>query len=660
MKSNSPANLIRFTSLLGLAWLLVAPTVLAQSTAGVSEQDFLDEMPIVLSVSRMPQRLDETPGAVTILDRDFIRSSGARDLPDLLRLVPGFQSSMSFEADAPQVSYHGVFGNYSGRIQVLVDGRSVYSSYFAGSVAPGLMSVALEDIERIEVLRGANSVAYGARAMLGVVNIVTRHTSASRGASASINQGENGIQDTQLALGWGTDSSGMRFGIDQQGDDGLTGSNGHNRVRRVNFRSDWQFSDTTNVAMRTGWMNIAAGRGFAGGQAPPLRDTSYDSTYVQIDWSRVLSPDQDLALMFSHNREDYRDLAFKPLPAPFFSVDLDSSGTASNDSLTAQHTLQLGQDVRMVWGAELRRESVTSQPLYNTTEPRVTDFTRLFAQTEWRMRPDLLLNAGAMAEHSSASGSSLAPRLMLNWHVTPSQTLRAGMARSYRPPSVFETNGDVRYSAKGQLLQITVLARGTIEPETVLTRELGYYGSFSWLNSTLDVRIFDEALTGLSQRELYTLPPGSSLVASTPADYVNGDCLTLRGLELQWQGRPWPGAQLGFSQTFAKVLFPRPPTHPQLADSMPESASTLLLTQQLPFDLQLSVSHQYSKPFRLQSDLFKQYINRTDWRLARTLRYGRHTGELALTVQNQGQPYADFAESFAFERRAFVTLRLDN
>ncbi len=660
MKNHSIACPIRCATWLGLAWLLAAPAVSAQDSAGVSEKDYLDEMPIVLSVSRLPQRLDETPGAVTILERNFIRSSGARDVPDLLRLVPGFQSSMSFEADAPQASYHGIFGNFSGRIQVLVDGRSAYSTYLVGSVAPGLMSVALDDIERIEVTRGANSVAYGARAMLGVVNIVTRRTSDTLGVSAGINHGENGIQDTRLGLGWRVGNASMRLGIDEQGDDGLAGSNGHNRVRRVNFRSDWQSSSTTSLALRAGWMNILAGRGFAGGQPAPLRDTSYDASYVQVDWNKVLSPDQDLALMFSHQQEDFDDLSVKPLPAPFYSVNLDSSGTASNDSLTAQHTLQLGQDVRMVWGAELRRESVKSQPVYNTTEPLVTDFTRLFANAEWRLHPDLLLNAGAMAEHSSAGGSSLAPRLMLNWHVTPGQTLRAGVARSYRPPSVFETDGDVRYTANGQLLQITVLARGNIEPESVLTRELGYYGSFSWLNSTLDVRVFDEALTGLSQRENYALPPGTSLLPSTPADYVNGDSLTLRGLELQWQGRPWPGARLGLNQTFANVLFPRPPTHPQLADSMPQSASTLMLVQQLPFDLQFSVSHQYSKPFRLQSDLYKQYINRTDWRLSKTLRRGHQSGEIALTVQNQGQPYADFAESFAVKRRAFVTLRFDN
>ena len=77
---------------------------MATHASALSEADYLMEMPIVLSVSRLPQRLDETPGAVTILDRDMIRLSGARDVADLLRLVPGFQTSTSFESGAPFAS----------------------------------------------------------------------------------------------------------------------------------------------------------------------------------------------------------------------------------------------------------------------------------------------------------------------------------------------------------------------------------------------------------------------------------------------------------------------------------------------------------------------------------------------------------------------------
>lgn len=644
--------------LLALTLIACASTASAQTVVASSEQDYFDDMPVVLSVSRLPQRLDETPGAVTVLDRDFIRQSGARDVADLLRLVPGFQSSTSFEADAPQASYHGSFGLYSARLQVLVDGRSVYSTYFFGSVAPGLMSVAMEDIERIEVLRGSNSVAYGARAMFGVVNIVTRHTSETMGSSAAISRGENGIQDTQVALGWKTQNSGMRLGIDQRGDDGLAGANGANRVQRVNFRSDWRVSNSSNVEIRAGLMNIDAGRGFPRLVDAPVRDTSFDSSYVQVDWKKVLSADQDVAVMFAHNKEAYRDVApFRPLPG----VNLDVSGSAYNDSLMAQHTLRLGNDVRMVWGAELRRESVTSLPVYNTSEALVTDFERLFTHAEWRIRSDLLLNAGLMAEHISASGSSLAPRLMLNWHVTPRQTLRIGASRSYRPPSTLETDGDIRYSLNGRLLQVTLLSLGNVQNEALLTRELGYFGRFSWLNSTLDVRVFDESLTGLSQRQKYRLPPSTSLFPSTPVDYVNGDNFSVRGLELQWTGQPWPGAKTGFNQTFSRVVFPSPPTDFELVDIVPAATSTLFFSQQLPMGLRFSLNHQNSDPFRLQkTGNYKQFITRTDWRLSKSLRMGGQTGELAFTVQNQGQPYADFDQTFAFNRRAFVSLRLDH
>ena len=143
-KNKSPAA--RSIAVLGLIAALFALRGNAQEAYAVSEADYLAEMPVVLSVSRLPQRLDETPGAVTLIDRSMIRLSGARDLADLMRLVPGFQTSMSFELGGPQASYHGAFGGFSNRIQVLVDGRSVYSPYFVGSVEAGLQTVALQDI----------------------------------------------------------------------------------------------------------------------------------------------------------------------------------------------------------------------------------------------------------------------------------------------------------------------------------------------------------------------------------------------------------------------------------------------------------------------------------------------------------------------------------
>jgi hypothetical protein len=176
------------------------------------------------------------------------------------------------------------------------------------------------------------------------------------------------------------------------------------------------------------------------------------------------------------------------------------------------------------------------------------------------------------------------------------------------------------------------------------------------------MRLFDESFTGFIHGIDYAFDgKDDQLLPGKFTDYVNADNFSIRGLELQWTGQPWSGAKLGFNQVFSRMAFPRPPSEAKLRVSVPESTSTLFLTQQLPSGLQFSVSHQYSEPLWVQkSGDFRQYIHRTDWRLSKLLRFGHRTGEFAVTVQNQGQPYADFAKEILFKRRAFVTLRIDH
>lgn len=660
---------------LAMPWLLANQVGWTQIHVVSSEKDFFDDMPIVLSVSRLPQRLDETPGAVTILDREMIRSSGARDVADLLRLVPGFQTSTSFESGAPLASYHGGFNSVSVRMQVLVDGRSAYSTYLFGSVAPGLMSVALEDIERIEVLRGSNSAAYGARAMLGVVNIVTRHTDASQGTQAKLTSGQNGIRDARAAIGWRTDNAGYRLGVDSRADDGLAGSNGHNQVQRFNFRSDWRASIDDTVEFRAGTLGIDAGRGFVGEAGAPPREGSYKSGYVQLDWHRVLGLNDDLALTLSRTQEDYKDvfsyslLSLKPLfnflgiPFTTDNIDISASGQAVNDSLSLQHTFRRGDGLRVVWGGELRRERVTSQPVFNTSEALVSDFQRLFANAEWRLSNHWLLNLGFMGEQNSRLGFSTAPRVMLNWHLSPRHTLRAGVSRAFRPPSLFETNSNVRYSYPDLPipLQVTSLARGNLQSERLLSRELGYLASVPHWGAALDVRVFQEQLGGYSVRQRYDLPAGSSLLPSSPVDYFNSDGFVIRGLEYQLNWKPWQGAQVGFSQAHTRLTVINPPIVSDVSLAAPERVSTLFFRQNLPADLELSLLHQdSSKSSLMGSDSNKRAFRRTDVRVGKSLSWGDRRGEFALVVQNLGQPYLDFDSKFEFRRRAFVTLRLDN
>jgi iron complex outermembrane receptor protein len=262
-----------------------------------------------------------------------------------------------------------------------------------------------------------------------------------------------------------------------------------------------------------------------------------------------------------------------------------------------------------------------------------------------------------MAEHSNIADDNLAPRLMFNWHLQPGQTLRFGVSRAFRPPSSFEKYSDVAYAYNGIPLQITTRSRGQVAPEYVTASELGYLGLFPALGGLeLDVRVFNERVEGFVRRQRYALPVGSTLLPSTPWDYVNDEDFTIQGAEYQLKLRPWHGAELMLNQAYTTNNSRDPGT--QLA--APRWASSVVLFQKLPRDLDLSLIYQNHSTETLQGSGAQFAMNRLDLRLAASLRLGATKGEVALVVQNLGSAYHDFDPLFLYKRRAFVSLTLEN
>jgi iron complex outermembrane receptor protein len=616
----------------------------AQAQTGVSEQDYFTDMPVVLSVSRLPQRLDETPGAVTVLDRDFIRQTGARDVADLLRFVPGFQVSNSFETVAPLVSYHGAFGKYSNRMALLIDGRSAYSPYFIGSIGPGLQTVAIQDIERIEVLQGSNSAAYGARAILGVINIVTRDPGDTLGTKGAIALGENGIRDAMASFGWRGLETNYRLTADTRGDDGLKGANGQNNVSRINFRSDFHPNGSDEFQFRLGGLNIDSGTGLLGNLGNPFRDFAFDSNYLQVDWRRNLSANADLAMQLSHSQEAYKDeFPFALSASDVYTVR--ASGQASSDAVSGQYTWRQSDSIRAVLGGEFRSEHVQSSGLYNTAATFTTNFSRLFGNVEWSAVPNWLINVGAMAESHSVSGDTLAPRLMVNWHAAPGQTWRAGLSKAFRPPSNYEDFADVRFILNGRLLGVSTLSSGNLRAEEVLSREVGYMGDFPASHLNLNVRAFSEKVTDFIRL----------LKELTPSDYGNKENFVIRGLEYQVKWQPWSGTRFVFNQSYTDSSS----VYPGVGTAAPQLGSSIAYFQKLPGNLSLSLMHTDNHPASLVADE-PVAIRRTDLRLSKALQWGGHRGEIELVVQNLGSAYPDYKRYHLFERQACITLRLDN
>jgi iron complex outermembrane receptor protein len=578
--------------------------------------------------------------------------SGARDVADLLRLVPGFRVSNSFEANTPQGSYHMGLGDYSNRMQVLVDGRSVYSVYMQGGTGPGLQTVALEDIERIEVHRGSNSAAYGARAFLGTINIVTRDTVDTQGIQAQVANGESGIQDSLVRLGWGNESGGYRITADRRADLGLAGAAGPARVHRLNIRGDVRASNVDTLEFRAGQAVIDVGVGFEGdtGNAPRTRTNT--SSFIQLDWRRSLGLDADLAVQYSHTDERVKD------DFPYTSLaglTIDFGGRAASDNLSFQHTVRTGADVRLLWGGELRRESIVSRPLYNTDAEFVTDFARVFGNAEWRLHRDLLLNAGGMFERSNLGGEHVSPRAMLNWTLAPGHTLRYGLTQAFRPPSTYEKFSNVRYYLNGVLQDSTDVSRGNVAAEKIQAREIGYLADFPQFGLNVDVRIFEEDVRSVVKRKEYSLPGSGG--NGKAYEYVNSEDFNAHGHEYQIRWQPWRGGQLFFSQTFVdsgQSLSGDFPTRPY-------ASMALMVMQQLPHEASLALTYsQVDASIFPGQNVQSPAMSRTDLRLAKAVRLGKQRGEIAFVVQNLGPAYQDFRSDFYFRHQAYLMFRVEN
>ena len=181
--SSCKRRLLHSTTIFALVQIgLGAPALLLADDTHVSAQGLFAELPIVLTAARLPQSAQDAPVATTIIDRELIEASGATEIPDLLRLVPGFL--VDYDSGHIQaVSYHMLDNRFVRQQQVLIDGRSVYSP-LVGGIPWTELPITIDDIERIEVIRGANAATYGSNSFLGVINIITKEAVLDNGIMA--------------------------------------------------------------------------------------------------------------------------------------------------------------------------------------------------------------------------------------------------------------------------------------------------------------------------------------------------------------------------------------------------------------------------------------------------------------------------------------------
>ncbi|MDO6386187.1 TonB-dependent receptor [Uliginosibacterium sp. 31-12] len=550
---------MRVTTLL----ILTLPAWLHAGPGAASEAPYFEELPTVLTASRLPQPLNEAPGAVTVLDREFIKATGYRDIGRLFRLVPGMQVGQE-RATTQWVTYHGLSSTYPSEMQVLIDGRSVYSPAAFGGVDWSTLPITIDDIERIEVVRGSNPVTYGANAFLGVINIITRHSDEAPGGHVAINGGYPGLLDIAAGGNGKLGDMSLRVNAQRQRDSGFANVNDSREVNILSLRGDYRISAIDELSVRLAGSDADKGAGYPDSvnSNNALRDIRSQSYTFHTEWSHAPKAGEELLLHYYRNQERIAERwNARGADSPYFPggpvVPVDLDRRAVRDHVELQQRLSPTGNTQTVWGLEVRRDEVDAHYLYAGDESVVTQMGRLFGNAEWKFRPGWQLTGGAALEQYEHEPAHVAPRLFLNWQASASDTLRAGAARAWTQRPTFETSGDVRATEQntGLLIQHPYVPNPDLRQAQVDSVELGYLGRFKPMASSLDVRLYRERVRGFIYRQAAVSPLSPVLNTYTDsAQYVNAaNPVTLTGIEYQFKFSPWREGNWIFNHSMVRM-----------------------------------------------------------------------------------------------------------
>lgn len=446
----------------------------------------------VTSVSKRPQRISDTAAAVSVVTSEDIRRSGATSITDALRLVPGVEVAR-IDGQATAVTARGFNAGFANKLLVLIDGRSVYSPLFSGTFWDR-QDTFLEDIERIEVIRGPGAAIWGANAVNGVINVITKRAGDTQGGLASVALGPT---DRRVGARYGVtlgENTSLRFYAtnlernEMAQIDNRDLSGGVWRQNRAGFRSDSNLSDRDSLTVSGESFHGTSGGGItvlptdnpAGTAAGFSTDATTQGGHLKSRWARQLSDTSSFAV------DAYYDISKRAMPQP-----------SLNDSVTtidfaAQHNFLFGDKQRIVWGGGHRDIHYKFDGGYQITLTPGNDrvnLSNLFIQDEISLMPDRLrLTLGAKIEHSSlASRTAVQPDARLLWNITEQQATWIAFSRATRLPSIGEKVGSVAVGVAppGSLAPFpgpgVIRYTGTdqILPERVTSYQAGYRHLFT-------------------------------------------------------------------------------------------------------------------------------------------------------------------------------------
>ncbi len=395
----------------------------AQGTAagGISDMSIEQLSNVeVTSVSRRPESLNKAPSSVYVITAEDIRRSGTASLPEVLRLAPNLEVA-KMNGYAYTITARGFNSpEAANKIQVLIDGRSVYSP-LASTVFWENVDVALADIARIEVISGPGGTLYGANAVNGVINIITKNAADTQG----------GQFDTRASLTSGSYRSMLRYGF-------IPWDGAAVRFFAQTSRAGATGPATAADLTRTGWARNQGGFRFD-------QILGSDTLSLEGDIYANHNPQQNLERGRGFNLNGHWEHAFESGSSLETQIAYDQNSRiipnqreqVDSFDLQVQHNTTLGWNDSFSWGGEVRRfkESYYSVPQYFPNPTTTITIGSVFGQDEIPLASDLKLTLGLKLEHNSYSGLDAMPSARLAWQTSDSGMLWAAISQAVRTPS---------------------------------------------------------------------------------------------------------------------------------------------------------------------------------------------------------------------------------
>jgi len=463
---NRGRNLVTNTAAGTLAALLCFSSLLpAQIGAPVSQQR--DESSLkrlsleelveiqVTSVSRREERASGAAAAIYVITQEDIRRSGVRSIAEALRLANGLDVART-NGNSWSIGARGFAASSPNKMQVLIDGRSVYSPLFAGTFWD-VQGTLLEDIERIEVIRGPGGTLWGANAVNGVINIITKPASATQGGLLVAG---GGTDDGFGAVRYGGQAGGRGYyrfytKYDYFGALALrNGSSAEDPLQRgfLGFRSDWTLTEADRLTMQG---DIYRGNAARFNQD----DVNTHGGNLLGRWSHQFNNGSELQI------QTYYDRTSRDIPPIFFEV-------RNTYDVEMQHHIMAGARQNVVWGLGYRASADDTRRaslLFFEPEDRTLHWFSVFGQDEIMLIPDRLhLVFGSKFETNTYTGLEVQPTVRLAWNQSGRNLFWGAVSRAVRLPT--RLDADLRIDAPGSV----IIGNPDQKSEELLAYEFGY------------------------------------------------------------------------------------------------------------------------------------------------------------------------------------------